>query len=368
MSLKANSATLTSQRQTMQLIESVYSRLRRHPKRIVFPEGEKLRAIRAGRLFYELGLGVPILLGRRAVIEDLARREQIPADRLGIITPENSADLPDFCHYLETLDRYKNLGLSDARSVLLNPNYYAAMMVQYGRADGVVGGIDSPTNALLRPLLRLLKPSSPQNVVSSCVVVEAQRKDIGHNGVMVFADCGVVPTPTVDQLADIAMQAAHLCRQLTAETPRVAMLSYSTKGSSVTPGSEKMAAAAALARQQALARHLDVEVDGELELDAALLPEAAKAKSVQGAVAGRANVLVFPDLHSGHIAGKLAGILGGHAYGQILTGLSKPAADVSRSDEIETITAVAAIVGLQANESRRLQEMADEDKKVSRKF
>jgi phosphate acetyltransferase len=231
-----------------------------------------------------------------------------------------------------------------------------------------VGGIASPTNALLRPLLRLIKPSSPHNVVSSCVVVEAQRKDIGHHGVMVFADCGVVPAPSVDQLATIALQAAHLCRQLTAETPRVAMLSYSTKGSSVTPASEKMAAAAALARQQALARHADIEVDGELELDAALLPEAAKAKSVHGAVAGRANVLIFPDLHSGHIAGKLAGILGGHAYGQILTGLSKPAADVSRSDEIETITAVAAIVGLQAIESRRLQEMAEEDKKASRQF
>ncbi|MBU3664578.1 MAG: phosphate acetyltransferase [Chthoniobacterales bacterium] len=347
----------------MQFIESVFARLRRHPKRIVFPEGENPRVLRAGRRFYELGLGVPILLGRRAVVEDLARRERIPFDHLGVINPENSADLPDFCRFLETLDRYRNLGLSDARTVMLNPNYYAAMMVQYGRADGVVGGIESATQALLRPLLRVVKPSGAQHLVSSCVIADTGRDDIGHRGVLVLGDCGVIPSPDVHQLAAIALQSAHLCRQLTGDTPRVALLSFSTKGSSVTPGTEKIAAAAALARQQAQAKHLEVEIDGELELDAALLPGAAKAKSVAGAVAGRANVLVFPDLNSGHIAGKLAGILCGRAYGQIITGLTKPAADVSRADDTDTITAVAAIVGLQAIEMRRLQEMADEDKK-----
>jgi len=180
--------------------------------------------------------------------------------------------------------------------------------------------------------------------------------------VIVMADCGVIPSPDIEQLAAIALQAAHLARQLTGDTPRVAMLSYSTKGSTVTPGSEKMAAAAALARQQSQSRHLGVEVDGEFELDAALLPEAARAKSVQSAVAGRANVLVMPDLASGHIAGKLTGLLGARAYGQIITGLTHPAADVSRSDTAETIAEVAAIVGLQAIEMRRLQEMAEEEK------
>lgn len=351
----------------MSFIETVFSRLRRHPKRIVFPEGENLRAILAGRRYYELGLGVPILLGRRAVITETARREGIPTDHLGMIHPETSADLPDFCRFLETLDRYKNLGLADARSTLLNPNYYAAMMVQYGRADGVVGGIEAPTNALLRPLLRLVKPSTGQHLVSSCVVADTGRTDIGHQGVLVLGDCGVIPSPDVEQLATIALQAAHLCRQLTGEIPRVAMLSFSTKGSSVTPGTEKIAAAAALARQQAKARHLEVEVDGELEADAALLAAAARDKGVQSAVAGRANVLVFPDLNSGHIAGKLVRILGGRSYGQILTGLTKPSADVSRSDDVETITAVAAIVGLEAIEMRRLQEMAEEEKKKGRK-
>lgn len=346
----------------MPFIDSVYSRLRRHPKRIVFPEGENPRAVAAGRRYYELGLGVPILLGRRAVIEEAARSVDVPFDHLGVINPETSADLADFTQFLEKLDRYHNLGLSDAREILLNPNYYAAMMVQYGRADGVVGGVESPTNALLRPLLRLVKPSGGQHLVSSCVIADTGRNDIGHAGALIMADCGVIPEPDIDQLAAIALQAAHLARQLLGETPRVAMLSYSTKGSSVTPGSEKIAAAAALARQQAQTRHLEVEIDGELQIDAALLAGAAQAKSVQGTVAGRANVLVFPNLDSGHIAGRLAAILGQRAYGQIFTGLTKPAADVSRSDDTETIAAVAAIVGLQAIEMRRLQEMADEEK------
>jgi phosphate acetyltransferase len=361
----ANSATLRHSAFAMQFIESVFRRLRRHPKRIVFPEGENIRAIQAGRLFYENGLGVPILLGRRAVIEEAARREKIPFDHFGVINPENSADFPDFCRFFETLERYKKLELSDARTVLLNPNYYAAMMVQYGRADGVVGGVVSPTNALVRALLRVVKPAGPQHLVSSCVVADTGRPEIGHQGVLVLADCGVVPSPDVEQLAGIALQAAHLGRQLTGEIPRVAMLSYSTKGSAVTPGTEKIAAAAALARQLAQSRHLEIEVDGELQIDAALLASAARDKGVTGTVAGRANVLVFPDLDSGHTAGKLVGLLGGRAYGQVLTGLTKPAADVSRSDTPETIAAVAAIVGLQAIEMRRLQEMAEEEKKKS---
>ncbi len=350
----------------MQFIESVYARLRRHPKRIVFPEGENLRVLQAGRRFYELGLGVPILLGRRAVVEELGRREKIPCDRFGVINPADSADLPDFCRFLETLDRYKKFGLNDARATLLNPNYYAAMMVQYGRADGVVGGIGSATGALLRPLQRVVKPA-PGHVVSSCVIADTGNPQIGHGGVLVLADCAVIPSPDVEELATISLQAAHLCRQLTGEIPRVALLSHSTKGSTVTPGTQKVAAAAALARQRAQERHLEVEIDGELQIDAALQPDTARVKGVAGTVAGRANVLIFPGLDSGHITARLLGILGAKAYGQILTGLTKPAADVSRADDTATITAVAAIVGLQAIEMRRLQEMAEEQKKKKRR-
>lgn len=347
----------------MPLIEYVFSRLRRHPKRIVFPDGESPLVLRAGRRFYELGLGVPILVGRKSVMEQIARREKIPFDHFGTVNPETSSDLPDFCRFLETLERYKNFGLSDARTILLNPNYYAAMMVQYGRADGVVGGVESPANAFLRPLLRLVKPAGSEHLVSSCIAADTGRSDIGSNGILVLADCGVIPSPDVTQLATISLQAAHLFRQLTGEIPRVALLGHSTKGGATAADVQKIAAAAALAKQQCLARHLEVEVDGELEADVALLPDAARAKSVQSTVAGRANVLVFPDLNSGNIAGKLVAILGKNAYGQILTGLSKPAAVVSCTDCAECLAAVAAIVGLQAIEMRRLQEMAEEEKR-----
>ncbi len=347
----------------MPLLEYIYQRLRRHPKRIVFPEGENLRVLRAGRRFYELGLGVPILIGCKAVIKEIAHKERIPLDHFGVIDPETSSDLPDFCRNLETLDRYKNFGLSNARAILLNPNYYAAMMVQYGRADGVVGGVESPTNAFLRPLLRLVKPTGAGHLVSSCLVVDTRRSDIGSDGILIFADCGVIPTPDVDQLAEISLQAAHLCRQLTSDTPRVALLSYFTKGSATLSSVGKLAAAAALAKQQCLTQHLDVEVDGELEVDVALLSAVARTKGVQSTVAGRANVLVFPDLNSGSITGKLTEILGARTYGQILTGLSKPAAVVSCADGVESLTTVAAIVGLQAIEMRRLQKMAEEEKR-----
>lgn len=350
----------------MRFIDTVYSKLKRHPKRLVFPEGEDARTLHAARRFYELGLGAPILLGRRPVIEALAREERIACDHLGIINPETSADLPDFARYLEKLDRYRRMGLSDARTVLLNPNYYAAMMVQYGRADGIVGGISSTTGALLRPLLRLIKPAQHPNLVSSCMIVDTGRNDIGHRGVLVFADCGVVPDPGIPQLATIALQAGKLCRQLIGEAPKVALLSFSSKGSAISASTEKVAAAAALARQAVTEQGLEMEIDGELQADAALVPEIGRRKAPHSAVAGRANVLIFPDLNSGNIASKLVGLLGGaRTYGQILTGLSRPAADVSRGADIDTIVGVAAIVGLQAIEFRRLQEMEAEARQQS---
>ncbi len=345
----------------MTFIEYVYSRLRRHPKRLVFPSGEDPRVILAAGRYRELGLGAPILLGRREVIEATAREVGCSTNHFGVVEPETSSDLPAFIRNLERLDRYRHAGPVDARSVLLQPNYFAAMMVQYGHAEGVVGGICTDAGSLLRPLLRLVKPATPQALVSSATIVETPRQGENPGSVLVFADCGVIPEPTVPQLAGIALQAGFLCRQLTGQPPRVAMLSFSTKGSAVTPATEKVAAAAALARQQALDRRMDMEIDGELQADAALVPEIAAGKAPGSLVAGRANVLIFPDLASGNIASKLVALLGGaRTYGQIITGLGRPAADVSRGASLEAIVDVAAIVGLQAIEFRRLQEMEGE--------
>jgi phosphate acetyltransferase len=229
------------------------------------------------------------------------------------------------------------------------------MMIQYGQADGLVGGASVYAGNLLRPLIQLVKPLPGVEMISSCMMLESANRQYGENGVMLFADCAVIPEPTVDQLAMIAIQTGKICRQITGIRPRIAMLSFSTKGSSKLPAAEKIAAAAALAKKKILDEKLEMEVDGEMQADTALLKELAQRKAPASPVAGLANVLIFPDLNSGNIGAKLVQYLAGaDTYGQILLGLSKPAADLSRGATIDEIVGVAAIVGLQAIEYRKL--------------
>ncbi len=339
----------------MSFIDSVFKKLKRHPKRIVFPDGDDARVARAAQLFYERGLGIPILLGKRDVIERVALAEKASLDHVAIINPETAADLPIFCERLERLERYRNMGLKDSRAVMSNHNYYAAMMVQYGLADALVGGVSSYGGALLRPLLNLIKPLPHANVVSSCTIVELERKEFGDDGVMFFADTGVVPEPTVSQLATIAVEAGLLARQVFGRRARVALLSFSTKGSAKTASTEKVAGATTLAREMVSRLGAEVAIDGEMQADAALVPELAEKKMGPSLVAGKANVLVFPDLNSGNIAVKLVHHLAAaRTYGQIVLGLTKPAADLSRGTDAEEIAAMAALVGLQAIEYRKL--------------
>jgi phosphate acetyltransferase len=181
------------------------------------------------------------------------------------------------------------------------------------------------------------------------MIMEVEDTRFGEGGVMFMADCGVIPDPTVDQLADIAVSTAELSRQLLGKPPRVALLSYSTKGSATHPSIGKVQAATALARQKAEQKGLEADFDGELQVDAALVPEIAERKVPDSKVAGRANVLVFPDLNSGNIASKLIQhVARANAYGQILMGLDRPAADVSRGSNAHDILGVAAIIGVQS--------------------
>ncbi|MDD5200676.1 MAG: phosphate acyltransferase [Terrimicrobiaceae bacterium] len=339
----------------MKFIESVYAKLKRHPKRIVFPEGDDPRVLRAAQVFYEHQLGVPVLLGQREVIERVAMAEKVSLDHVAIINPETSSDLPIFCERLEKLDRYKNFGIRDSRAIMTNRNYFAAMMLQYGLVDGLVGGVSSYGGSLLRPLLQLVKRFPHADVIASAMIIELPHSKHGEEGVLFFSDCGVVPEPTMQQLGSIAVQTGLLARQVFGQMPRVAMLSFSTKGSARTPSTEKVAGATVIARELATKLGLEWAVDGELQADTALVPELAEIKQVGGLVAGRANVLIFPDLNSGNIAVKLVQHLGGaHVYGQILLGLTRPAAELSRGTHPDEIAAVAALVGLQAIEYRRL--------------
>ena len=339
----------------MKFIESVFEKLKRHPKRIVFPEGAEPRVLQAAARFVKMQLGAPILLGKQDEVEKEASKYGIDLSRIGIIDPATAEDLPIFCEHLERLRRYQKFTHGDVREAMLNPNYFGAMMIQHGQADGLVGGASVYAGNLLRPLIQLVKPLPGVDMISSCMMLEFANPQYGENGVMLFADCAVIPDPTVDQLAMIAIQTGNICRQLTGIRPRIAMLSFSTKGSSRLPAAEKIAAAAAQAKKKILDDKLEMEVDGELQADTALLKELAQRKAPTSPVAGSANVLIFPDLNSGNIGAKLVQYLAGaDTYGQIMLGLSKPAADLSRGATINEIVGVAAIVGLQAIEYRKL--------------
>jgi phosphate acetyltransferase len=338
-----------------QFIEAVYEKLRRHPKRIVFPEGNDYRVLQAASEYVNRKLGPAVVLGKKEQVEALAAAKNIPLHRILIIDPENAADMPLFVRRLEVLQRYRGIKNVDAVRILSNPNYFAAMMLQNGQCDGMVAGASEFSGNILRPLFQLIKPLPGVRTISSTTILDVPDSQFGDRGILFCADAGVVPNPTVEQLADIAVETARLRRQLTGEVPRVAMLSFSTKGSAQTKDTEKIVAATALARQKAHDAGLKAEIDGEMQVDAALLPEVAALKAPGSLVAGKADVFVFPDLNAGNIAVKLVQHLAkATAYGQILTGLSKPAAELSRGAHVGDILGVAALVALQAIEYRKL--------------
>jgi phosphate acetyltransferase len=339
----------------MRFIGGVIEKLQRHPKRIVFPEGTEPRVLQAARQFHSLRLGVPILLGDRTKIKAAAESLNVSLEGVRIINPANSEDLESFAHRFEALRRFKGIKHQEAREAMLLPNYYGAMMVAMHQADGLVSGTNQITGSVLRPLFQIIKVAPTTTTASSCMVMEIEDTRFGENGILFMADCGVIPEPTVDQLADIAVSTAQLARQILGIRPRVGLLSFSTKGSATHPSIGRVQAATALAEKKAVAQNIEADFDGELQVDAALVPEIAARKLPESKVAGHANVLIFPDLNAGNIASKLIQhVARANAYGQILLGLDRPAADVSRGSNAHDILGVAAIVGLQSIEFGKL--------------
>lgn len=339
----------------MRFIGSIVEKLQRHPKRIVFPEGTEPRVLQAARQFHSLRLGAPILLGDRTEVKEAAARLNVNLEGIRIINPAQSPDLDSFARRFEILRRAKGIKLEEAREALMKPNYFGAMMVAMHQADGLVSGTNEITGSVLRPLFQIIKVAPHTTTASSCMVMEVEDTRFGEQGVMFMGDCGVIPEPTVEQLADIGLTTATLAQKIHGKRPRVAFLSFSTKGSATHPSVGRVQAAAALAEQKAREKNLEADFDGELQLDAALVPEIAARKLPESKVAGRANVLIFPDLNSGNIASKFVQhIARANAYGQILLGLDRPAADVSRGSNAHDILGVAAIVGIQSIEYRTL--------------
>jgi len=287
----------------MRFIGSVYDKLQRHPKRIVFPEGTEPRIIQTARQFHSLRLGAPILLGNRTRIKEIAADLTVSLEGVRIIDPETSEELDNFVGRFELLRHYKKeIGSAEARATILKPNFFGAMMVAMHQADGLVSGASESAGGVLRPLFQIVKTAPQATTASSCQVMEVDDRKIGDGGVLFMADCSVIPEPTLEELADIAISTARLANHLLGTQARAALTSYSTFGSASHPSIGKIKAATALANERSRKEGLNAVFDGEMQVDTALVKGVSQIKAPNSQVAGRANVLIFPDLNTGNIA------------------------------------------------------------------
>ncbi len=334
----------------MPLINRLSARLQNHPKRIVYPDGEDIRILKAARQFATRKLGVPILLGHREIIEQNAKENDIRLDGIKIIEPLNSSDFEELVKIFRALPKFKTFEDSEIREMAAMPSYFSILMLLTGRADAMLTGAKVATSSSLRQIFQLVPTQKNFKTASSIMMISTGNEEMGIKGDLFLADCGVIPEPTEEQLAEIAVTTAMLVHHLTAQTPKVAMLSYTTKSpNSMAPSVMKMKAATALARQRALSENLDMEIDGELQADAAISKEVAELKGIKSSVAGKASVLIFPDLDSGSVASKLLRVMSpANCFGQILTGLTKPVAEISRGATVADIFGTSVIVTAQA--------------------
>lgn len=314
-------------------------------KKIVLPEGNEERNLKAAEILHNEKIADVILVGSRNEIEENAKKFGVNIEGITIEDPQTSERTKAYANELYELRKKKGVTQTMAENIILDPMYYATMMVKNDDAHGMVSGAVHTTGDLLRPGLQIIKTAPGISVVSSFFIMILKDKTFGEDGQMLFADCAVNPNPNADELAAIAIATAESAKKLMKFEPKVAMLSFSSYGSA----KHELVSKVQEATKKAQELRPDLSIDGELQLDAAIVESVGKKKAAASPVAGKANVLVFPDLQAGNIGYKLVErIAGADAIGPICQGFAKPINDLSRGCSIEDIVNVVAITAVQA--------------------